>query len=219
MISFDNLMLRALQVLNARLKKENTATRIGSLFRDILLYFNNMIQNAILGIIIKGEKANEAEIKAIADPAKGDTWKALDTGHYWTYDGAEWNDIGVIIPDNVMMSGGTDKTGQQLDNQFSGVFSLVANTGAPFTDDQVTTLKVIKDIRIFNGDINTKYAIQILAINVSGQYYMRLTELKDSGNVINTVYINHDKNITCHIRERYISVNIIISFFRLLNII
>ena len=102
MISFDNLMLRALQVLNARLKKENTATRIGSLFQDILLYFNNLIQNAILGIIIKGEKANEAEIKAIADPAKGDTYKAIDTKHYWTYDGTQWNDVGEIIPSNVV---------------------------------------------------------------------------------------------------------------------
>jgi len=89
-------------VLNARLKKENTATRIGSLFRDILLYFNNLIQNAILGIIIKGEKANEEEIKAITDPAKGDTYKAIDTKHYWTYDGIQWNDVGEIIPSNVL---------------------------------------------------------------------------------------------------------------------
>ncbi|MFV0420032.1 MAG: hypothetical protein ACK5KT_15035 [Dysgonomonas sp.] len=102
MISFDNLMLRALQVLNARLKKENTSTRIGSLFQDILLYFNNLIQNAILGIIIKGEKANEEEIKALPDPAKGDTYKAIDTKHYWTYDGTQWNDVGEIIPSNVL---------------------------------------------------------------------------------------------------------------------
>lgn len=57
--------------------------------------------DAILGIILKGVKANETEIKAIGNPQKGDTYKAIDTGHYWTYDGAQWNDIGEVIPNNV----------------------------------------------------------------------------------------------------------------------
>lgn len=97
MITFNYLMAQALIVLNAKLKKENTAKRIGSLFRDIL-YF---IQNMLLGIILKGDKSNEAEIKSIIDPKRGDTYKAADTRHYWCYDGTSWNDIGEIIPSDV----------------------------------------------------------------------------------------------------------------------
>lgn len=96
MNTFNYLMAQALLILNAKLKKENTAKRVGGLFRDILLF----IQNAMLGMILKGELANEAAIKAISNPTKGDTYKAVDTGHYWCYDGSLWNDIGEIIPGN-----------------------------------------------------------------------------------------------------------------------
>lgn len=98
MNTFSNLLARALTVMNERIKEMNTATRVGSLFRDIL-YF---LQNLILGIILKGELANEAEIKAIPNPERGDTYKATDTGHYWCYDGTQWNDIGAIIPADIL---------------------------------------------------------------------------------------------------------------------
>ena len=106
-------MAQALIVLNAKLKKENSAKRVGGLFRD-LLYF---LQNMVLGIILKGERENEATIKAISNPSKGDTYKAKDTGHYWCYDGTRWNDIGEVIPKDVMKSGGSEKTGQNLDDE------------------------------------------------------------------------------------------------------
>jgi len=56
------------------------------------------ISNISIGTILKGEKANEAAIKAIANPSRGDTYKASDTGNYWTYDGITWNNIGEFLP-------------------------------------------------------------------------------------------------------------------------
>lgn len=113
MITFNYLMAQALIVLNAKLKKENTAKRVGGLFRD-LLYF---LQNMILGIILKGEKDNEDTIKAISNPTKGDTYKAVDTGHYWCYDGTGWNDIGELIPSNLVTK---DELRQYTDVNISG---------------------------------------------------------------------------------------------------
>lgn len=55
----------------------------------------------VLGTILKGNKESATVIKAIASPIAGDTYKALDTGHYWTFDGAQWNDIGNILPDDL----------------------------------------------------------------------------------------------------------------------
>lgn len=98
MITFNYLMAQAIIVLNAKLKKENTANRIGALFRDLLFF----IQNMLLGIILKGEKVDETEIKSIVDPKRGDTYKAVDTGSYWCYDGAGWNNIGELIPSNAL---------------------------------------------------------------------------------------------------------------------
>lgn len=111
MITLNYLMAQALIVLHARLRKENTATRIGGLFRDLLVF----IQNMILGIILKGSLATEAQIKAVADPRRGDTYKATDTGHFWCFDGTAWNDIGAIIPSDVLTQSGitqqlTDET-------------------------------------------------------------------------------------------------------------
>lgn len=113
MITFNYLMAQALIVLNAKRKKENTAKRIGGLFRDILLY----LQNLILGIILKGQKDNETAIKAIVNPAKGDTYKASDTSHYWCYDGSQWNDIGEVISSDVALRGGSEKTVQYIDDE------------------------------------------------------------------------------------------------------
>lgn len=98
MITFNYLMAQALIVLNAKLKKENTARRIGGLFRDIL-YF---LQNLLLGVILKGALPDETTIKAVPDPTKGDTYRAIDTSHYWCYDGSKWNDIGEIIPSDII---------------------------------------------------------------------------------------------------------------------
>ncbi|MDR0866577.1 MAG: SGNH/GDSL hydrolase family protein [Candidatus Symbiothrix sp.] len=97
MNTFESLLARALVVMNETKKKLNTANRVGSLLRDVLMF----LQNAILGIILKGSLANSTAIQTISNPAKGDTYKATDTGHYWTYDGSAWNDIGEVIPNDV----------------------------------------------------------------------------------------------------------------------
>lgn len=63
----------------------------------------------IVGTILKGEKNNVLEIKAITNPRKGDTYKAKDTGHYWSYLGENgspynsgyWSDLGEIIPKDI----------------------------------------------------------------------------------------------------------------------
>ena len=126
MITFNYLMAQALIVLNAKLKKENTAKRVGGLIRDLLLY----IQNIILGIILKGEKENEAAIKAISNPTRGDTYKSLDTGHYWCYDGTQWNDIGELIPSNLV----TKDELSQLENK---VFNSDSKLNAIIDSDTV----------------------------------------------------------------------------------
>ena len=97
MNTLDSLIARALVVMNETRKKLNTATRVGSLLRDILTFISNML----LGILLKGSKSNLAAIQAITTKAKGDTYRAEDTGHFWTWDGTAWNDIGTIIPANV----------------------------------------------------------------------------------------------------------------------
>jgi len=97
MNTLDSLIARALVVMNETRKKLNTATRVGSLLRDILTFISNML----LGILLKGSKANLAAIQAITTKTKGDTYRAEDTGHFWTWDGTAWNDIGEIIPANV----------------------------------------------------------------------------------------------------------------------
>lgn len=78
--------------------RRNTSFRIGNLFYRFLQFLRNITG----GTYLLGEKDNEAIIKAIIDPIKGDTWRAKDTGHYWTYDGKQWNDIGEILPSDTI---------------------------------------------------------------------------------------------------------------------
>lgn len=85
------------------------------------------LQNTVVGTNLLGSKANIATIKSeVTTPSKGDTYKATDTGNYWKYndvisetnpyDPNKWVDIGIIIPSDAMRTGGTTKTGQQLEN-------------------------------------------------------------------------------------------------------
>lgn len=55
----------------------------------------------LIGTILKGEKINEAAIKAITNPKVGDTYRSLNTQDYWTFDGVSWNNIGNIIPNDL----------------------------------------------------------------------------------------------------------------------
>lgn len=96
-MDLNNLLSRALTVMNERQREMNTASRIGSLFRDMI----NFTKNITGGTCLLGEKDNAAAIRTIANPKRGDTWKAFDTSHYWTFDGGTWNDIGEIIPSDV----------------------------------------------------------------------------------------------------------------------
>lgn len=93
--------------------RKNTSFRIGNLFYRILQFFKNLFG----GTYLLGEKENATAIKSIANPTKGDTWRAMDTDHYWTYDGKEWNDIGIVLPSDAVRSGGSTKTLQELDNE------------------------------------------------------------------------------------------------------
>lgn len=84
------------------------------------------LQDSVVGTNLLGSKANIATIKSeVITPKKGDTYKATDTGHYWKYndvisetnpyDPNKWVDIGDIVPSDAMRTGGTTKTGAQLD--------------------------------------------------------------------------------------------------------
>lgn len=94
------------------------------------------LQDSVVGTNILGSKANVATIKSeVTTPSKGDTYKATDTGHYWKYndvisetnpyDPNKWVDIGIVIPSNVMLNGGTTKTGAQLDTDIQNIFGLI----------------------------------------------------------------------------------------------
>ena len=96
--TFNKLEQDSLAVASETGFRKNTSFRIGNLFYRILQFFKNLFG----GTYLLGEKANEAEIKEITNAVKGDTWKALDTGHYWTYNGKEWNDIGVVLPSDAV---------------------------------------------------------------------------------------------------------------------
>ena len=86
---------------NYKTKKE-TDDELGKKADQSSLYnLETKVTNMVGGTFLLGEKANVAAIRTIANPKRGDTWKALDTGHYWSYDGAGWNDIGEIIPGDV----------------------------------------------------------------------------------------------------------------------
>ena len=64
----------------------------------------------VIGTILMGEKENEAEIKALPTAKKGDTYKANDTGDYWTYTGEndepynpdKWANNGKILPSDAV---------------------------------------------------------------------------------------------------------------------
>lgn len=69
------------------------------------------LQNVVTGTNILGEKANLTAIQAITTPIKGDTYKAVDTGHYWKYNAVidennpyspdNWIDVGKLLPSDV----------------------------------------------------------------------------------------------------------------------
>lgn len=88
------------------------------------------LQDTVVGTNLLGSKANVATIKSeVTTPSKGDTYKATDTGHYWKYndvisetnpyDPNKWVDIGDIVPSDAMRTGGTTKTGAQLDTDIT----------------------------------------------------------------------------------------------------
>jgi len=107
-MTINDIIRRGIEIMNVTQLKGITRNMVGSLFRDI----GYAMQDQSLGMIVLGEKTNEAAIKAITNPNKGDTWKANDTGHYWIYtdtisdtnpyDPNKWSDIGTIIPSNVI---------------------------------------------------------------------------------------------------------------------
>ncbi|MDH6311145.1 hypothetical protein M2448_004105, partial [Dysgonomonas sp. PF1-14] len=69
---------------------------------------NKIIKNFSLGIIYKGESANETTIKALQNVQRGDAYKAANTGHYWCYDGKSWNDVGIVIPSDTAVKSDVD---------------------------------------------------------------------------------------------------------------
>lgn len=107
-------------------KKENLSQTLGSsenlipsekAVRDALSQYPTKNEVA-LGTILKGNKANEAEIKSLPNTRSGDTYRALDTNHYWTFDGKEWNDLGSILPNDAVTQS-TICNVSQLNNNYT----------------------------------------------------------------------------------------------------
>lgn len=97
------------------------------------------LQDTVVGTNLLGSKANVATIKSeVTTPSKGDTYKATDTGNYWKYndvisetnpyDPNKWVDIGAVIPSDVMLNGGSTKTGAQIINDTANRTVSGANT-------------------------------------------------------------------------------------------
>lgn len=107
-----------------------------------------------IGYVLKGDKENEAAIKAVINPSRGDAYRALDTGHFWVFDGTQWNDIGVVVPSDVALRGGSDKTLQQVDVEKVGVTN--GETVAGFyiaTNGNPTALSAWKYTKYRNNDL------------------------------------------------------------------
>lgn len=115
------------------------------------------LQNTVVGTNLLGSKANVAAIKSdVTTPKKGDTYKATDTGHYWKYndvisetnpyDPNKWVDIGIVIPSDVMLNGGSTKTGAQLDAEKLDKTVLPLNTEG-YNDESVTLPKLSESLK------------------------------------------------------------------------
>lgn len=169
--TFNYLMAQALLIFNAKLRKENTAKRVGGLFRDIL----NFMQNAILGMILKGVLANEMAIKSIVNPVKGDTYKAADTNSYWCYDGSLWNNIGEVIPSDVKYV--VDHIKVMQNDEF--IFAITAGDG-------VLLWGIRYDFSIFEITVPGRTA---KALNNRVSYSDVTLELDDSLNPISNIAI------------------------------
>lgn len=187
-------------IQNETIESANTASRVGGAGYDLAEYVGENRTGIIPHFNTESElnasrpNPSNGEQAWVGTPYPGTVWNVVDS--VWT-DTTVVPDVNTVDLNGYLLSGGTTKTGAQLDNQFSSVFSLVKNPSASFTDAQITALKAIKNIDIYNGDANTRYSIHVLAVNDSqGRYYLRLTELNEAGNIFHTIYLNHDNNIT-----------------------
>lgn len=56
----------------------------------------------LLGTLLKGQVDNLNELENIAAKDKGDTYKVRQSGVYYTWDGTKWNEIGTLLPNDVV---------------------------------------------------------------------------------------------------------------------
>lgn len=129
------------------------------------------LQNTVVGTNLLGSKANVATIKSdITTPSKGDTYKATDTGHYWKYndvisetnpyDPNKWVDIDIVIPSDVMLNGGTTKTGAQLDSEINKYPYKSGQEGS-----NISILKyAIKELFIYPEYLNPSLSYRIASV-------------------------------------------------------
>ncbi|MDH6304599.1 hypothetical protein M2459_001334 [Parabacteroides sp. PF5-5] len=211
MANFNELLSRAVTIMNEMSREMNTSTRVGSLFRDIVYY----LQNILLGIILKGEKGSLYYIKIIENPSRGDTWKAIDTGSYWTFDGTSWNDIGSIIPTDVVSKDEIVQLGRDLndiettfengnnilrrkyciDGKYinpSGILADNASQGCVYmfpvkANQKYIISRIGQAYRVGLYDSNKNFISFITAINSGGSNYGSWVSFKTTSN---TVYIS-----------------------------
>lgn len=158
----SQLLEWSLKIKNQTQIYGNTETLVGGLFEQIILFLSKItdyITNILIGIILKGDKANEAEIQSIINAERGDTWKALDTNHYWSFDGVQWNDIGEILPSDLSLyAKTTDTTGTVIRTgdlaQAKGNDTTLAPSLKLFTDEVNNLGKNNNDILFTNSGFN-----------------------------------------------------------------
>ena len=169
--------LKLTQELNSKVSEEefvNTVTTLAT---------KNEVRDAVVGTNLLEPKANITEIKAITTPEKGDTHKANDTGHYWKYDDIitginpynpnKWIDIGIIIPSDTMLSGGTNKTGQQLDKEKLNISNYQENeiTFSRFPVIQNIVLGIVYNWNNGGKETSTTYDTVVLPVKYGLKYY------------------------------------------------
>jgi hypothetical protein len=96
MNTLENLLARSVIIKGEKLKKMNTANRIGSLFMDILLYLKTVLNDIFGGLIYKSFVETNADLASTYPNAQpGWAVKVVEDGYIYQYDGATWNNTGL----------------------------------------------------------------------------------------------------------------------------
>lgn len=122
------------------------------------------------GLQVKGEKANEAAIKALTNPAQQDAWVAKDTGHLWIYTATAWIDAGEFRGKDG--TDGTDGKNAYEVAQANGFTGTEAEWLASLKGENGRNVTITGSVAI-QGDLPANAAAQdAYTVRANGHLYM-----------------------------------------------